>query len=70
VVGASLVRSGPEPLVVVSRPGEENGWSQGADVELPDARLASRIALAGREPPGVLGAAVARLADRCARVAP
>jgi hypothetical protein len=32
---------------------------------MPDSRLASRIALAGREPPGVLGAAIADLADRC-----
>jgi hypothetical protein len=66
VVGAALARSGPEPVVVVSRPGEESRSRVDADFELPDARLASRIALAGREPPGSLGAALADLAERCA----
>jgi hypothetical protein len=64
VVGASLARSGPAPIVVIGRPGEEEPAAPAA-VELPESRLGSRIALAGREPPGALGAAVAELADRC-----
>ena len=68
VVGAALVHSGPEPLLVVSRPSEDCPWQGRGDFELPDARLASRIALAGREPPGSLGAAIAQLADRCTEV--
>jgi hypothetical protein len=65
VVGASLARSGPEPILVVGRPGEGTAPPDTAAITLPDARLASRIALAGREPPGALGAAMAELADRC-----
>jgi hypothetical protein len=49
---------------VIGRPGEETPATP-ATVELPESRLGSRIALAGREPPGALGAAVAELADRC-----
>jgi hypothetical protein len=69
VVGAAFVRSGPEPLLVVTRPDADSRFATVADVELPDSRLASRIALAGREPPGALGAALVRLADRCAEAA-
>jgi hypothetical protein len=69
VVAAALVRSRPEPLLVVSRPNADSAEAAHADFELPDARLASRIALAGREPPGSLGAKLAELADRCAQAA-
>jgi len=65
IVGASLARCGPDPIVVTSRPTEDSAGPPDAAVRLPDARLASRIALAGREPPGALGAALADLADRC-----
>jgi hypothetical protein len=69
VVGASLARSGPEPIVVTSRGGvDDQPWPDSAAIAMPDARLASRIALAGREPPGALGAALVELADRCERV--
>lgn len=64
VVGASLARTGPEPLLVVGRPAPERPACSDA-LALPDSRLASRIALAGREPPGALGAVLADLADRC-----
>ena len=70
VVGAALVRSGPGPLIVLSRPLEDSPMAGSAHFELPDARLASRVALAGREPPGALGQAVASLAARCVEVAP
>jgi hypothetical protein len=66
VVGASLARSGPDPIVVTSRIGEDDvPWPDPEAIAMPDARLASRIALAGREPPGPLGAALTELADRC-----
>jgi hypothetical protein len=68
VVGAALAGAGTEPLLVVSRPGEGVDWSGSEAIVLPDARLASRLALAGREPPGALGAALGRIADRCERV--
>ncbi len=67
-MGASLARSGPDPIVVSGRPGEDDRGPVGeASIDMPDARLASRIALAGREPPGALGLALAELADRCER---
>jgi hypothetical protein len=65
VVGASLARTGPEPILVIGRPAEDSARLESAAITVPDARLASRIALAGREPPGGLGAALAVLADRC-----
>ena len=68
VVGASLARCGPEPIVVTARAAAEDAcWPDAAAIAMPDARLASRIALAGREPPGALGAALSELADRCER---
>lgn len=66
VVGASLARSGPEPIVVTSRKTDDDPpWPDSMAIAMPDSRLASRIALAGREPPGALGAALCELADRC-----
>ena len=65
VVAASLARSGPEPLVVVSRPDDDVAWDDRPARRLSDSRLGSRIALAGREPPGSFGAVLAELADRC-----
>ena len=70
VVGASLARTGPEPILVACRPEEGMEPFGASAIELPEARLASRIALAGREPPGVLGAAIADLADRCEEAIP
>jgi len=61
VAGASLARVGPEPRLVVSGPGM--GWEGRAHVVLPRSRLAARLAVAGRAPPGEFGRAMARLAD-------
>jgi hypothetical protein len=69
VVGASLARTGPEPILVLGRSDQEDGRLRGDAIALPDSRLASRIALAGREPPGALGAALADLAGRCQEAA-
>ena len=67
VVAESLARVGPEPVVVLNRraPGGD-AWGEVA-FELPEARMAAHLALAGREPRGDLGRVVAGLADRCGR---
>ncbi len=67
VVAQSLGRVGPEPVVVVNRLVEEDeAWSARAAAALPDSRMGAGLALAGREPRGELGRAVALLADRIA----
>jgi hypothetical protein len=65
VVGESLARVGPEPVIVLNRaePGEAT-WAGRAHLELPDSRMGAQLALAGREPRGELGRAVSLLADR------
>jgi hypothetical protein len=62
VAAACLARVGPEPLVVLNC-GDERRWGERAAVRLPRSRLGAQLALAGREPRGELGRAVARLAD-------
>lgn len=71
VVARSLGRIGPEPLVVVTRAQEagQTPWSGRAAAQLPDSRMGAQLALAGREPRGDLGRAVALLADRIQAVA-
>ena len=61
VAAACLARVGPRPLLVVS--GRGKGWEERAAVVVPRSRLAARLALAGREPPGEVGRAISRLAD-------
>ncbi len=61
VAAACLARVGPRPLLVVT--GRAKGWEERAAVVVPRSRLAARLALAGREPPGEAGRAIARLAD-------
>jgi len=71
VVVRSLGRVGPEPLVVVNRAeeGGQTSWSGRGAAELPDSRMGAQLALAGREPRGDLGRAVALLADRIEGIA-
>jgi len=66
VVAQSLGRVGPEPVVVVNRvqPEAQTPWSGRGATELPESRMGAQLALAGREPRGDLGRAVAELADR------
>ncbi len=66
VVAQSLGRVGPDPLVVVNRAeeGDLTPWSGRRAAELPDSRMGAQLTLAGREPRGELGRAVALLADR------
>jgi hypothetical protein len=63
VAAACLARVGPEPLVVLNRAGAAEPWNGRPAVQIPSARAGAKLALAGWEPRGELGAAVARLAD-------
>jgi hypothetical protein len=65
VAAACLARVGPEPIVVLNRAPAEGPWRDRAALVLPQSRMGARLALAGREPLGELGAAVAELADLC-----
>ena len=69
VVAERLARVGPRPIPVLNRAGADSErWAGRAEAELPDSRMGAQLALAGREPRGRLGEAVARLADRCEAV--
>jgi hypothetical protein len=61
----SLAWPGREPLTVVSRATEPSRWAGRAHLVLPESRAGARLAAAGWEPRGALGAAVARLAALC-----
>jgi hypothetical protein len=53
------------PVIVANRVQDpDDPWAERADVLLPESRLGAQLALAGREPRGVLGRAVRDLADR------
>jgi hypothetical protein len=67
VLSDSLSRVGPEPIVVVNRDrGEGDRWGDRCSLLLPESRLGARLALAGREPRGALGVAIAQLAGHLA----
>ncbi len=66
-VAASLARIGPEPLIAVTRVIEPGAWAGRGALLLPESRAGARMALAGREPRGGLGSAIAELADLCER---
>lgn len=64
VLGGSLGRLGPEPLIVLNRDRGDGGpWEGRCALRLPEARMGGQLALAGREARGELGRAVAKLAD-------
>jgi hypothetical protein len=65
VVGDSLRRVGPEPLVALNRQVDESDehWRGRYAVGLPELRLGARLAASGREASGGLGRAVAGLVD-------
>ena len=66
MVADSLARVGPGPIVICTRPGERaERWRGVAQLQLPEARMGARLALAGREPRGELGRVIEELADRC-----
>ena len=53
------------PTVVLNRASDAGDFDGAADVLLPESRMGAQLALAGREPRGELGRAIAALADRC-----
>lgn len=61
----SLSRLGGQPVIVVSRPDQPACWEGRAAVSLPHTRAGARLAAAGWDPPGPLGAAVAELGELC-----
>ena len=64
VLADSLRRVGPDPLTVLNRArAEEGGWEGRCALRLPESRMGAQLALAGREPRGDLGRAIAELAD-------
>lgn len=65
-LAASLAAHAPSrPLVVANRASDREGpWAGRADLLLPESRLGAQLALAGREPRGALGRAIADLVDR------
>lgn len=64
VVAEYLARLGPEPLVVVNRAEEPDGWSGRPALTLADSRAGAALAVAGREPRGALGAAIAEVVNQ------
>lgn len=64
VLADSLRRVGPDPLTVLNRDREETErWDGRCLLRLPESRMGAQLALAGREPRGDLGRAIAELAD-------
>lgn len=68
VVSQSLGRVGPEPIVVLNRDlGDGDRWREQDLVRLPEARVAARLASAGRETRGAFGRSVEALAEQVTR---
>jgi hypothetical protein len=65
VAAGTLAREGLPPLVVLNRAVDAERWGDFPGVRIGESRLGARLALAGRDPLGALGAAVAALADAC-----
>jgi hypothetical protein len=66
VIADSLMRDRGKPAIVLNRAVEDiGGWSdRDLLVEIPEARLGARLALAGRDPTPGIARPVAELADR------
>jgi hypothetical protein len=67
VAATCVARCAPQPLLVLNRAAAGVSWSAQAALELPESRMGAQLTLAGREPRGSLGNAIAELADRCYR---
>jgi hypothetical protein len=65
----ALGRAGREPLTVVARGADRSRWEGRASIRLPDSRTGARLASAGWEPRGALGAAVASIGALCEEAA-
>jgi hypothetical protein len=66
LVADALRRVGPEPTTVCNRYEAASGHAERWDARLSESRLGARLAVAGCEPRGDLGAAVADLVDHLA----
>lgn len=65
----ALARGGLPPLVVLNRAAGDCHWGELPDVRVGETRIGARLALAGRDPMGALGAAAGTVADACEGVA-
>ncbi|HEY1597691.1 MAG TPA: hypothetical protein VGF74_19995 [Thermoleophilaceae bacterium] len=65
----NLRRVGRQPLTVVTRAADPERWQQRAFLLLPASHVGARLAAAGWEARGPLGAAIARIADACEEAA-
>jgi hypothetical protein len=72
VVAATLTRDQHAPAIVLNRVAEDDGaWSaRQVLLEIPEARLGARLALAGRDATPAIARPVAELADWLVREAP
>jgi hypothetical protein len=67
VVAASLTRDSRAPAVVLNRVADDiDAWANRHALEIPEARLGARLALAGRDPTPGFARPIAMLADRLA----
>lgn len=69
IAASALARGAARPLIVLNRCIDAGHWGDLPDVRVAEARLAARLALAGRDPLGTLASAVVALADACEEVA-
>jgi hypothetical protein len=69
VAASTLARGDARPLIVLNRCIDAGHWGELPDFSVAEARVAARLALAGRDPLGSLASAVAGLADACEEVA-
>ena len=60
-----LERPGRKPLIVANRAADPSRWKERAQLMLPESRAGARLAAAGWEARGPLGAAVSRLGEVC-----
>jgi hypothetical protein len=65
VAAEALARDGAPLLVVLNRAVDAEGWGEVPNVRVGESKLGARLALAGRDPLGVLATAAAVLADAC-----
>jgi hypothetical protein len=65
----NLKRTGREPITVVTRAADPERWQRRAFLLLPASPVGARLAFAGWEARGPLGAAIGRIADACEEAA-
>jgi hypothetical protein len=63
VIAASLTRDRTAPAIVLNRAADVGTWAGRGALEIPEARLGARLALAGRDPTPAIARPIADLAD-------